>query len=393
MKGIYLSNLDPIKAKGYDTKILGQIQGFNQLGIDISFIGLATDNQIIFKNYSALTRSLVEEKTLRTFRNNLISKRINLYRSATDAIAKIAPDFLYLRHPRSDPLYLYFLRSVKKISSQIVIISEIPTYPYDQEYLNCKKVKNKLLICLDKITRNKLKQYIDYIVVVTYEGFVLGIPSINITNGINVNYVNVIDRPTLIGQELQLIGVGNIDFWHGYDRVIYGLKNYYQNSQKQNPITIKFNIVSPLTQTVKALQALTNKFNLSNYIIFHGIQDGIELNQIFAQSHLAVGDLGSHRKGLEKTAALKVREYTARGIPFITSAEDPDFSSDFPYIFKAPPNEEAINIEQVIDFAKEVYRDENHSYKMREYAAKNLDWSIKLKPVIEVIKHLPYSAK
>ena len=387
MKGIYFSNLDPVKAKGYEAKILGQIQGFNKLGVDMDLICLASDNRVLLKKSSA-TEAKIQEQTLSSFLNNLLLKRIALYKNTLKIIKQNAPDFLYLRHPRSDPLYLDFLKSVKRLHPKIVIISEIPTYPYDQEYINCNSIKDKLLIFLDKATRNKLKKYIDHIVVVAYEGNIFGIPSINITNGINTNSIKQISNVNSIDREIHLIGVGNLDFWHGYDRVILGLKEYYQKSNNSHQPIIIFNIVSPYRETVSKLQELTIDYNLSDYVIFHGAKHGQELDKLFERCHLAIGTIANHRIKLKHLSPLKAREYIARGIPFISSYEDSDFHANFPYILKVSATDEPINIQQVIDFTNKIYRNNDYSSKMREYATKNLDWSIKLKPILKLIENL-----
>ena len=392
MKGIYLSNLDPVKAKGYETKILGQIEGFNKLGVDIDLICFTSDNRVILKQYCAKQES-IEEKKLSSFLHNILLKRTSLYKNTLKVINQNNPDFLYLRHPRSDLLYLDFLKSVKQLNPHIVIVSEIPTYPYDQEYINCNSIKDRILILLDKVTRNQLKKYIDRIVVIAYDSDVFGIPSINMTNGINTSRIKRITPAKSIDRELHLIGVGNVDFWHGYDRVILGLKEYYQKSSDLNQLRIIFNIVSPYRETVAKLQKLTTDLNLSNNVIFHGAKHGQELDELFEKCHLAIGDLGSHRKQLIQTAALKTREYTARGIPFMHSAKDADFGSTFPYCITVPANDEAIDIQKVINFIKIIAKEINYPQKIRTYAEQYLDWSIKLKPVLEEIKLLIKSEK
>ena len=349
MKGIYLSNLDPVKAKGYETKILEQIEGFNKLGVDIDLICFTSDNRVILKQYCAKQES-IEEKKLSSFLHNILLKRTSLYKNTLKVINQNNPDFLYLRHPRSDPLYLNFLKSVKKCSPNLVIISEIPTYPYDQEYVNCNSIKDKLLIFLDKVTRNQLKKYIDRIVVIAYEGDVFGIPSINITNGINTSRIKQVNSRKLIDRELHLIGVGNVDFWHGYDRVILGLKKYYQKNRNSNQIKVVFNIISPHRETIAKLQQLTTELNLSDQVIFHGAKHGKELDALFEKCHLAIGTIGNHRINLTTLSPLKAREYTARGIPFISSYQDTDFNSNFPYCLTLEANDKPINIEQLINF-------------------------------------------
>ena len=57
-------------------------------------------------------------------------------------------------------------------------------------------------------------------------------------------------------------------------------------------------------------------------------------------------------------------------------------------MMKISSDEKPINIQDIINFTKEIYKDNKHSVKMRNYALKNLDWSIKLKPVVKEIKIL-----
>ena len=71
----------------------------------------------------------------------------------------------------------------------------------------------------------------------------------------------------------------------------------------------------------------------------------------------------SHRIGLSESPTLKVREYCARGIPWIIACKDPDFPDDFPYILRVPPDESPIDIDPVIDFAQKICSDPDHPKK------------------------------
>jgi hypothetical protein len=83
------------------------------------------------------------------------------------------------------------------------------------------------------------------------------------------------------------------------------------------------------------------------------------------------------------TSELKLREYAARGIPFIHSAFDPDFPDEFPYHLRVSEGDTPIKIDGLIEYALRMHDDPSHPKKMRLYAEKNLDWSIKMSKLRE----------
>jgi len=89
---------------------------------------------------------------------------------------------------------------------------------------------------------------------------------------------------------------------------------------------------------------------------------------------------------------VKVREYCARGIPFIIASTDPDFPDDFPYMMRVPANDEPIDIQKVIVFYERI-SSTNYVDEMRKYAEQNLSWERKLSPLIDEIKRLIDSSK
>ncbi|AFZ45120.1 hypothetical protein PCC7418_2993 [Halothece sp. PCC 7418] len=385
MRGLYISNLDPLTARSYQKKIIGQIKGMQRWGAILDLICTASPNRIILKKIAQSNDINNEEKTLTYFSNNLLSRRLSLLRTSLDFITKTAPDFLYLRYPRSDPFYIFFLNKIKSQCPTITILSEIPTYPYETEYKKTN-LKGQFILSLDRLTRPLLKRYIDRMVVVAWNQPLFGIPSINLLNGIDVASIKPLQTPRSFNEEIHLIGVGNLQFWHGYDRLIQGFKNYYQ--QQAQEVKVFFHIISPDTPTLHTLQETVKSQNLSEYIIFHGAKYDQELDQLFEKCHIAVADLGGHRKGIQQTSFLKTREFAARGIPFITSADDPDFPNTFPYQLKVTSNEQPLDVTEVIKFTQSIYRDAEHPIKIRQYAQSSLDWSVKMKEVYEVTQHL-----
>jgi len=196
-------------------------------------------------------------------------------------------------------------------------------------------------------------------------------PHITIGNGINVGLypLRKLDQK---GKILHLLFVANVSRWHGIDRIIRGIHEY------KNRHFFYLHIVGD-GKEIPNLKKLVDNLHLSKQVIFHGFKSGTELDSLFDTCHIAVGSLGLHRIGLSESSTLKIREYCARGIPWIIACKDPDFPDDFPYILRVPPDESPIDIESVVHFAQKVCSDPDHPKKMRKYAEENLDWSIKMK--------------
>ena len=150
--------------------------------------------------------------------------------------------------------------------------------------------------------------------------------------------------------ELHLIGVAEIHFWHGFDRIINGLKEYYA----QNPTyKVYFHIVGNLSgeRERQEIEMPIHTYGLSPYVILYGAKHGKELDALFEKADFAVGSLARHRSGIQNIKTLKNREYAARGFGFIYSETDDDFER-MPYILKAPADETPIEISKIITFCK-----------------------------------------
>jgi hypothetical protein len=153
-------------------------------------------------------------------------------------------------------------------------------------------------------------------------------------------------------KELNLIGVAEIHRWHGFDRIIKGLANYY--SKRQDYI-VKFHVVGYFfsAEGEAEFKQIISENHMEDYVILYGKRHGKTLDQIFDWCDMGIGSLGRHRVGIQQIKTLKNREYAARGIPFIYSETDSDFD-DKPYVLKAPANDLPIDIPKIIDFYKKL---------------------------------------
>ena len=207
-------------------------------------------------------------------------------------------------------------------------------------------------------------------------------PFITIANGIEVNAIQLRLPPSSVDKNtVTMICVANVSPWHGLDRLILGMSHYSETH------SVKLHVVGE-GMDIQKLKTLCQQKNLSDHVLFHGFLSGSKLDRLFDESHIAVGSLGIHRKGLSQTSELKAREYCARGIPYMVACSDPDFPNDFPYILRIPADESPIDMKQVIRYTSAIYQDPDHPQKMRQYAIEHLDWSIKMKKLKKFLEEV-----
>ena len=263
---------------------------------------------------------------------------------------------------------------MKKYGTKVVM--EIPTYPYDSEYE--AQGMNKQIF-FDRIFRNSLAKQLDAIVTFSDYDKIFGQRTIRISNGIDFDSVKMKSCVNDTSKELNLIGVAEIHEWHGFDRLVKGLAEYYSKPQEYLVI---FHVVGYFfsTEIENEFKKIITDNQMENYVILYGKKHGAELDYLFDKCDFGIGSLGRHRVGIDKIKTLKNREYAARGIPFVYSETDSDFDQK-PYVFKAPANETPIDINSIIDF----YRNLSMSPAEIRDSIKDLSWEEQMKTVLKSV--------
>ncbi|MBC7122784.1 MAG: glycosyl transferase family 1 [Pseudothermotoga sp.] len=370
MRGIYFSyiDIDHQASLGIHKKIEGQIRAFKTLGVDISHV------------YFRSRELFFEGKRVAVYRNK-IHKKLHYWRASIQIAREFKTDFVLIRYVF--PSHIGTLLFLKQLTKQgVIVVLEVPTYPYDKEV---KGNWAKLIgLFIDKSFRNFLKYHVQ-LVVTPAKGVesIFGVKAVNIPNGVDLSFMPKKSTSALSTEVFNMIAVANVNFWHGYDRVVRGLANYYKSTYSRK---VYFHVVGS-GEGLEDLKKMSVKLGVSEYVVFHGPKTGTELDTLFDQAHVAIGCLGIHRIKIAVSSALKVREYCARGVPFVLAGSDPDFPNDFPYMLRVPENDTPIDIGQVLDFYERVCKT-NYVDEMRKFAEQNLSWESKLRPLVEEIKHL-----
>ena len=273
------------------------------------------------------------------------------YNAIVEFAIKNKIDFIYSRSfHNANPFTIHLFHEFRRHGMKSVI--EIPTYPYDMEYVGFPFL-TRLNLKIDKIFRKGLAINTDAIVTFSNDKEIFGQKTINISNGIELESIPLKQNRNDTTKEMHFIGVAEVHYWHGFDRFIHGMGEYYKNGGEKR---IYFHIVGGVapcemhdSEHAPGFQELMVKYGIEDKVILYGQMYGKELDDIFEQCDFAIGSLARHRSGVYNIKTLKNREYAARGIPFIYSETDDDFDTK-PYIIKAPADERAIDVEKVINF-------------------------------------------
>ena len=369
LKFIYLA----IEASGsltqLNNKTLNQVSELRNLGVDAK-IALIVD-RMPEKRYEFIDYYILEDLN-GPIRFNIVKRLYRQYRLfilLKEIFISIEnQSVLYLRYLRI-PWFGYACSILKKRGFKIVA-----------EHNAIENNESIGLRIWDTVYGPAFRKQVDGIVCVTnaiteYEikrsNYLLK-PHVTIGNGVAVSSLRIHSPPTFFGDQLNLIFVGFVTYKHGVDRLLRGLGNY------QGKIKLHLSLVGDGSELVN-LKKLVNELELQDLVTFTGYLTGEALDNLFDSSHIAIASLGQHRSYETEASDLKVREYCARGIPFIYGCSDGDFPNDFPYILYLPADESPIDIELILNFAERVCSKPDHITKMREYAREKLDWPIKMK--------------
>lgn len=373
------------ESKGFLKKVISQCKVFYKY-YDNVYLFLSRKNQaVLYKisNDSKLEIEIFKFNKFYVFDNNDKLKKIKSYfrysyflKLVSSIQKKYKIDISYFRSTIPFKPLLNILKNDK-----IFNIYEYPTYPYEEEYIKTQGLfKYKLFW---KKGLEKIEDYVDLIVGISGKKYIEPKEKlVLINNGIDLEIIKKIKKDNKEKKELILISIANVGKWHGYDRIIKGLYNYYKNNPKKE---VYYYFVGEGSE-LHNLKKLTKELNMEKYVIFYGTKTGKELDEIVNKSDVAFGSLGMHRIDLKYASTLKLREYCARGIPFVYSYFDFDFN-DFKYSMKIDSDEKPVDIEKVIEFYDSI-KNENYIEEMRKYAEDNLTWEAKMKPVIEKINEL-----
>lgn len=332
---------------GITKKIHNQVRAMQQLGheVHLCYYGFNEDGERV--------RWIDDEAVANYGRGPLAIVRARFGLDCIDSwcIAH-GVDMVYARSfHNASPQTVGLMRRLRRAG--IPVAMEIPTYPYDAEYAGFPW-REQLKLRVDRCFRRQLAANVSAIVTFSDCDSIFGQRTIRISNGVMLEDIPLVCRPADSQSDtIHLTAVAEVHYWHGLDRLIDGLGQYYAENPKRKVI---FHIVGGVgdsemhdSQHAPGFAELMEKWDIEDKVVFHGQLFGDALTEVFDITDLGIGSLARHRSGITTIKTLKNREYAARGIPFIYSEQDSDFDHQ-PYVMRVPADESPIDMLQVLDF-------------------------------------------
>ena len=361
---------------GISKKIHHQVKGLRENGYEVHlcYYGFAENEHRC---------RYVDDKVIKDYGKGVLAgiwQRMD-FSPIFDYCIKNGIQFVYARcFQNASPFLIYFFKKLRKAG--IKAVTEIPTYPYDQEFVGFPFM-TRMNLKIDQLFRKSLFRQMSAVVTFSDADTIFGQRTIRISNGVDMDSIPLHQYRASIDNSVHLIGVAEVHYWHGFDRLIAGLGEYYKNTP--NPRSIYFHIVGGVWKSemydsmhAPGFSELMEKYGIKDRVIFHDQLFGEELDKVFNQSCFAIGSLARHRSGITVIKTLKNREYATRGVPFIYSEQDSDFDHQ-PYVVKAVPDESPIDIQQILDFI------DTHHFRPEEIrkTVESLSWKIQMRKVID----------
>jgi len=294
-------------------------------------------------------------------------------------------DYVVVRYlPKIAPVFFFLGFYLKIFKRKLIIDVPTPMKNHLEEISSIDAAILKRIILKAWIYLMGSFPFLSAYRVIQYarEGFIFSMfvknKNILVGNGVDVESIHCREAaPDWPNTQLNLVAVGTIAFWHGWDKLIDVIDDL--NKDKTLSYAINLTIVGE-GPDLHLLKQQVDVKDLSSHVKFTGFLEGKQLYDIYEASHLGVGSLGWERIGVNIASPLKSREYLAAGLPFFYSTADVDFSvSDNCALFI---NAQEDN-EEIKDFFRQISLSKLPSpQNCRNVAEERLDFSQKIAEVL-----------
>lgn len=369
---------------GVQKKIFNQVSALRRLGHEVD-LAYCNEDKFIIEN---------PEKTEEfKIKRGLTHYRGSIQKTLEQLTKNKAYDMAYLRFPGS--IDLSILQTFKHLKQNgLKVILEMPTYPVGGELmgrLNQLKEQKKLIdlgfysfvYAVHRVCSRQLHKYVNRIVTyVPYES-IWKTKTIILDNGVNALECPPVQKISRSDHKVILLGVAVVSSWHGYDRVIEGLHEYYEDEAGIQDVVFKIVGNSPL---VKELKDKVKGYGLEHVVEFHGSLTGEKLYEAYCNADIGVSSLGMHRINVLSGSPLKTKEFCSYGLPFILGYKEKLIDENFPFALMIPADESPLKIEDVIRFYEKVREIPDYQILMHDFAKRNYDWTAQMKMMLEHIE-------
>lgn len=350
----------------YQNKTLAQLHSFERAGF-LAYAGTIERNQecVVQTIYEVRQGGIVRESKRWEYNADEFKTKsrfylCNVFTHFYEWVIENKIDIIYIRRLLQR---IFFTRSFfKKVKNVSKVIYELPTYPLDPSDRLSDRLNEKLEMIFFKLF---IEPGLHLVTVCLQRNCALSEKYLVFSNGIDAGKYLPGKMPEL-REEFRCIAFAHVRYWHGYERVLEGIKKYH------GPYSLRFDIYSNESDTIQNLRKTADDYGITNCIVFH---DAVPLEKMSAAAagfHIGVGGLAYHKRGAAFDTSLKSKEYSALGLPFIYEVPDMSIRESWPYHFRIPQDDTPVDFDKVITWYKSLSK--NYKSIMHEFAAAHLQY-------------------
>lgn len=358
MDALFITNLELNENEGIYKKICAEATA----------IGRAVGNCHLLMKCGSGT------KVVDTYSGKTATKELDVLTFAKNCVEEPSLKLIYIRLMIPNPSLIALMKAAKKHG--VKVLYEIPTYPYYGEQFRASRKKYRAVakIAIDALFSPLIKKYADHIVIIKSNSKIwLHSKMVEINNGVNTEKIKSKTEYDTKDGTFRMVTVGTLFPYHGYDRVLAGLKNC---NEKVYDHPVEFHVVGA-SQTINELKEQAQKLGLKR-VIFHGMKTTDELNEMYEKFDVGLGCLALHRRNADIDTTLKIIEYYCRGVPVVTSGKSP--YKNPAVTIQIPDGEDPVDINSLYNEWKSIDKDELRA--LSEQAKKEFSWDFIMKQLL-----------
>lgn len=362
---------------GTTAKIRSEVQTLRSMGYEVTYTAYLDNGVAVYDNSDIQVsyKKFISQNSLflKAFRRSYLTSISRRF------LRDHTFDFCILRINSINNSYYNMLKEMKK-QGAFVMMESLSYYP-NMDFGNIKKASYFMIARSLKKHEKDLKNVVDMMLTEGVLDDFYGIPCVEFGMGVDVdNYKK--HNYTGSKRDLHLLMVGCDSVYHGTDRIINSVCQYYQK-----PISDRKVYLHLVGDILSKDQTLIKKVNLGDKIICYGRRYGKELDAIFDTCNIALGPLAQHRIQ-KKDTGLKTKEYFARGIPYLYTGQEVRIEDDYPYICQLNDDESIIDLYDIFSFYDKICNDKTLEGNMRNKARQVFSWNNIFERTFEVARKI-----
>lgn len=356
-------------------KFMGQIQAVRHLGHRVNWICWSHEGMWLCGNGEPELLVRASLSGMPGYHHTFLY--VDMMRALKKLAAQKTYDAVYMRYMPTFWNAPAAIRAHRKKGAKLVV--EHPTYPFRHARTN--SLLRKPFIWYTEKVFSLIHPMVDLYTVMGDDcgGTLDGRPAINIVNGVDVEALPMHVQPDN-GNEIHLLALASMSRWQGYDRLIHAMAAW-QGKERMVLHLAGMEGDGSLAAWLKLAQELGVEKN----VLFEGELHGSALDELVDRCDAGVGSLSIRKRKVGRVITLKLREYMARGLPFLYQIEDVDVPWPEHCSLQVADEGEPIDLQEVAEFVKRVRSMPDLPARMREYAARHLAWEPILQSVLKEV--------